>query len=352
MTLLDFDEVKGCGRVMQTFRYLEDFLGYMQAIQERSPLTIREYRYDLVLFFRFLVKSRDGKLRSKPIEEIDIGSVDEEFLRSVRLNDLYSFITYVSRERKGSPATRARKIAVLRSFFKYLKAKARILEEDPAYELETPKQVRRLPRYLSLDESQNLLDTVAETSSSSQARDTCILTLFLNCGMRLSELCGISMNDLKEDTLTVMGKGAKERTIYLNPACKEALDDWMAIRKDLKGLKDPTALFTTRIGTRISNKMVHVVVKRFIRQSGLDPARYSTHKLRHTAATLMYKYGKTDIRVLQKILGHESVSTTEIYTHVDADQLHSAVESNPLGKRRHPAGASEESGEDPENGGM
>ena len=337
---------------MQTFRYLEDYLGYMQAIQERSPLTVREYRYDLVLFFRFLVKELDDKLRAKPMEEIDISGVDEEFLRSIRLHNLYAFITYVSRERKGSPATRARKIAVLRSFFKYLKAKARILEEDPAYELETPKQVRRLPRYLSLEESQNLLDTVADTTSSSQARDTCILTLFLNCGMRLSELCGISLNDLKQETLTVLGKGAKERTIYLNSACLEALDDWLEVRNNLKGLKDPTALFTTRLGTRISNKMVQVVVKRFIRQSGLDPARYSTHKLRHTAATLMYKYGKTDIRVLQKILGHESVSTTEIYTHVDADQLHAAVESNPLSKRRHPAGVFEEAGKAQKNGGI
>ena len=338
---------------MQTFRYLEEYLGYMQAIQERSPLTVREYRYDLVLFFRYLVRARDESQKRKPIEEVDIGGVDETFLRSVQLNELYAFITYVSRERKGSPATRARKIAVLRSFFKYLKSKARILEEDPAYELETPKQVRRLPRYLSLDESQNLLNTVAGTESTTQARDTCILTLFLNCGMRLSELCGISLADLREDTLTVVGKGAKERTIYLNSACMETLDDWLAVRPKT-GLKEPNALFTTRLGTRISNKMVQVVVKRFIRQSGLDPARYSTHKLRHTAATLMYKYGKTDIRVLQRILGHESISTTEIYTHVDSDQLHTAVESNPLNRRRHPPTSSDHSPDpDPrENGGI
>ncbi len=319
---------------MDTFRHMEEFLGYLQAIQERSPLTVREYRYDLVLFFRFLLRDRDKSLQGKPIEEIDISGVDEDFLRGIRLNDLYSFITYVSRVRKGSPATRARKIATLRSFFKYLKSKARILEEDPAYELETPKQVRRLPRYLSLDESLNLLDTVAGTESASQARDTCILTLFLNCGMRLSELCGISLNDIHEDTMTVLGKGAKERTIYLNSACLEALGDWMEVRPT-QGLKDPTALFTTRLGTRISSKMVQVIVKRFIRQSGLDPARYSTHKLRHTAATLLYKYGKTDIRVLQRILGHESISTTEIYTHVDSDQLHAAVESSPMNRRRH-----------------
>lgn len=320
---------------MDTFQHLEEYLGYMQAIQERSPLTIREYRYDLVMFFRFLMREKNSAFRNKPMKDIDIGMVDAAFLRSIRLNDLYAFITYISRERKGAPATRARKIATLRSFFKYLNTKARILDEDPAYELESPKLVRRLPRYLTLDESNNLLDTAAESGSSTRVRDMCILTLFLNCGMRLSELCGINVRDIREDTLTVLGKGAKERTIYLNAACLDAIKDWIDIRPKDGRLKDPEALFTTRNGTRISSKMVQYIVKRYIRQAGLDPARYSVHKLRHTAATLMYKYGKTDIRVLQKILGHESVSTTEIYTHVDADQLHAAVESNPLNQRRH-----------------
>ncbi|NLN45335.1 MAG: tyrosine recombinase XerC [Clostridiaceae bacterium] len=320
---------------MDSFRYMEEYLGYMEAILERSPLTVREYRYDLVLFFRYLVRERDRSWRGKPLKDVDISVVDETFLQSIHLQDLYAFITYVSRVRKGSPATRARKIATLRSFFKYLKAKSRILEEDPSYELETPKLVRRLPRYLSLEESQSLLNTASESDAINQVRDTCILTLFLNCGMRLSELCGISLGDIREDTLTVLGKGAKERTIYLNPACMEALEDWLKVRPKNDKLKDPEALFTTRLGTRISSKMVQVVVKRSLRQAGLDPARYSTHKLRHTAATLMYKYGKVDIRVLQRILGHESVSTTEIYTHVDNEQLHTAVDSNPLSGRRH-----------------
>lgn len=331
---------------MDTFAYLEDYLGYMEAILERSPLTVREYRYDLVLFFRHLLHRRDPSLRDMPLKQIDISWVDADLLRSIRLSDLYAFITYISRERKGSPATRARKIATLRSFFKYLTSKARVLEEDPAYELETPKQVRRLPRYLSLDESKKLLDTAEQSPSETSVRDSCILTFFLNCGMRLSELRGISLADIHGETLTVLGKGAKERTIYLNAACLDALEAWLAVRPQT-GLKDPDALFTTRLGTRISGKMVQIVVKRALRQAGLDPARYSTHKLRHTAATLMYKYGNVDIRVLQRILGHESVSTTEIYTHVDAAQLHNAVDSNPLATYRRQADESPTGAERP-----
>jgi len=318
------------------FPILDGFLGYLQAIRGRSALTVREYRYDLQMFFRFHKRLRDPSLASTPFPETPIDDIDEAYLRSIPLNDLYAFVTWLSRDRKAAAATRARKVASLRVFFKYLKSKARLIDDDPASELDTPKLIRRLPRHLSLDESRRLLDSVSTVEPPYPERDYCILTMFLNCGLRLSELTGIDLARIRNETLTVLGKGAKERTVYLNGSCLEALDQWLAVRKDLhpKTL-DRDALFLSRRGTRISPKMVQVIVKRTIRSAGLDPARYSTHKLRHTAATLMYKYGHVDIRTLQKILGHESIVTTEIYTHVDEDQLHQAVESNPLaGERR------------------
>ena len=317
----------------ELFDVLERFLGYFQAIKARSPLTIREYRYDLVLFFRFMMRRRGQTKSDLPLEKIPVTSIDNEFLRAIQLVDFYAYITWLSQERKSAPATRARKIAALKAFFAYLKNKAFIIDVNVAAELESPKLLKRLPRHLSLEESQHLLETAAGGANELTSRDYCILTLFLNCGLRLSELCGINLANMRGDTLTVIGKGGKERTIYLNGACIEALECYKAERPK-SGLKDPGALFISRPGNRISPKTVQYLIKKYIRQSGLDPARYSVHKLRHTAATLMYKYGKVDIRALQVILGHVSVSTTEIYTHVDNEGLHHAVEQNPLNKVR------------------
>lgn len=319
--------------VEDSFIWLDQFLGYFQAIKERSSLTIKEYRYDLLLFFRFMIQRRGQAQPGQPFEEISVAGVDDAFLRSIRLTDLYAFVTWLSVERHNGPAARARRIAAIRAFFNYLKTKARVIEENVAADLETPRLMRRLPRHLSLEESQHLLQTVADTDNRWSARDYCILTFFLNCGLRLSELCGINLAVIREDTLIVLGKGGKERTIYLNAACLEALDQWLTERPRT-GLQDPQALFISRLGRRISTKTVQVLIKKYIMAAGLDPRRYSTHKLRHTAATLMYKYGKVDIRALQVILGHASVSTTEIYTHVDADNLHQAIEKNPLNQTR------------------
>lgn len=315
------------------FERLEQFLGYFQAIRERSPLTIREYRYDLILFFRFLIHKRGLNNPETPFEDIDISSIDDDFLRSVKLTDFYAYMTWLSRERRCGPSTRARKTASLRAFFRYLKHKAFVLEENPAVELEAPRQLRQLPRHLSLDESRQLLETADDSENPYSARDVCILTFFLNCGLRLSELCGINVSDIREDTLVVLGKGGKERTIYLNGACIDALNNWLEERPKT-GLKTPDALFVSRLRQRISPKTVQRLLKQYLLAAGLDPKRYSVHKLRHTAATLMYQYGKVDIRALQQILGHSSIATTEIYTHLNDDSLHRAVEQNPLNQVR------------------
>jgi site-specific recombinase XerD len=260
---------------------------------------------------------------------IQIDDVDETLISTITSDDLFVFMIYLSRERKSSSATRARKAATLKSFFRYLYQKRKIISEDPSYELDSPKIGTRLPKYLNLDESINLLQTASDSSSKSNKRDYCMLTFFLNCGIRLSELQGINISDIHENTLTVIGKGNKERTIYLNAACMAAMIEWME-KRPKEGLKEPDALFVSRLGDRISHQMIQNIVKKKLYEAGIDTKIYSVHKLRHTAATLMYKYGQVDIRSLQTILGHASVATTQIYTHVDDQSLHDAVSKNPL----------------------
>lgn len=328
--MTDKDKTTNCRR-------LEDFLGYFQSIRERSPATIREYRYDLTLFLRFLLSRKLNLPDDQEWEKIDLSLADDDFLREVTLSDLYLYITWLSTERKNTAPTRSRHISAIRSFFHYLTTKINILPENPAANLEMPKQLRRLPRYLSLEDSINLLAAVEETDERYRSRDYCIITLFLNCGIRLSELCGINISDIREDTIVVMGKGGKERTIYLNGACLAAINDYYPDKRIKPKDSDKDALFISRLGKRIGARAVQNIIRNNMAAAGIDPKRYSTHKLRHTAATLMYQYGQVDIRNLQMILGHESVATTEIYTHTSQDALHDAVEKNPLSVvRRHP----------------
>lgn len=314
-----------------TFPILEQYLRYMQAVQEKSPLTIKEYKYDLLLLFRFLKLDRGHvKLDDETaFEDISISDIDEKFLNSISSDDLFAFMIFLSRERKASSATRARKVATMKSFFKYLFQKKRIIKDDPSYDLETPRRAKRLPKYLNLEQSRNLLSAAEASTSEFAERDYCIVTLFLNCGMRLSELRNIDLSDISDDTLRVVGKGNKERTIYLNDACLRALEDYYPVRDTMKK-KDKEALFLSSRGTRISAPMIQNIIKRLFTASGIDASSYSVHKLRHTCATLMYKYGQVDIRTLQAILGHQSVATTQIYTHVDEESLHDAVSKNPL----------------------
>ncbi|HOA56243.1 MAG: tyrosine recombinase XerC [Acetivibrionales bacterium] len=305
---------------------LMDFLSYMQTIRGRSANTVKVYFYDLRVFFRFMKLRRNLVDENTEFEDIRINDIDIDFIRTVTLSDLYAFMAYVSNDRDNSSYARARKVSSLKSFFKYLTFKAKLLDHDPAAELESPKIMKRLPRYLNIEESKQLLSSV---DGKFTERDYAIITLFLNCGLRLSELVGINISNIKGSVLTVIGKGNKERSIPLNQACMKAIEDYMKVRP-VDGVKDRNALFLSNRRRRISKESVQKIVKKYIRAAGLDPERYSTHKLRHTAATLMYKYGNVDIRSLQELLGHESISTTQIYTHLDSSQLRTAVDSNPL----------------------
>jgi site-specific recombinase XerD len=309
--------------------FLQDFLTYIETIQGKSPKTVSEYTYDLRLFFRYLARKKGLFDIKKPLEEVKITELDSAFLSSITLSDLYSFMNYINTQRNDKSVTRSRKVAAIKSFFKYAQSKAGLIKTNPASELESPKIAKTLPRYLDLDESIKLLDSI---SGKNKLRDYCIITLFLNCGMRLSELVGINLSNIKDDTLTVIGKGNKERTIYLNDACLDALKKYEEVRPIIENEQE--ALFLSERKRRISPKTVQYTVKKYIETAGLDKKKYSTHKLRHTAATLMYSYGDVDIKVLQEILGHESVATTEIYTHVNNKRLKEAVKKNPLGKKK------------------
>ena len=315
---------------------LRDFLSYHETIKAHSKRTVDEYFLDLRNFFRYLKQIRDPQLADKALDEIDIMDVDLDFVASVTLTDIYGYMTYLSRDRiqhQNSPnsdyglnaASRARKIATIRSFYNYLTNKMHLLRENPVKDIDSPKLKKTLPKYLTLDESLQLLNSV---DGKNQERDYCILTLFLNCGLRISELVGLNLNDIQDDALRVLGKGNKVRIIYLNDACQDAIKRWLAVRRPITG-RDANALFLSSQNERISRSTAHAMVKKRLGEAGIDASQYSSHKLRHTAATLMLQNG-VDVRAVQEVLGHDHLNTTEIYTHIDNESLRVAAKANPL----------------------
>ena len=320
--------------------FLNEFLDYSSAILNKSVNSIKEYNYDIAYFLKFIkyyfhMVNID---ENHDIKSISICDLTLDTIEKIKLDDIHAFLRYLKDTYHSKPATLARKSSTIRIFFHYLCNKSKKIPTNPAQDLESPKLDKRLPRYLSLEQSKDLLSTVQNEEVShgnhdNHERNFAIITLFLNCGMRLSELVGINIKDIdfSECKLNVIGKGNKERAIYLNKACIDAINVYLAVRPK-EGIKfdSKDALFLSERKERISNRTVQYVVKEEFRLAGIDQRKYSVHKLRHTAATLMYKYGNVDIRALQELLGHESIATTEIYTHVDNDQIRAAVESNPL----------------------
>ena len=304
------------------------YLNYLSAIKSKSELTVLEYASDLRMFFRYLKLSRGLVDKKTPFDEIGISDLTDDIIFNITLNDAYAFLAYCRNERNNNNNARARKAVAIKRFYRYLEVNS-FIEKSPVMHLESPQTKRALPKYLSLEQSIALLDSV---DGPFKERDYCILTLFLNCGLRLSELVGINLSHIKDDnTLRVLGKGNKERTVYLNNACVSAISDYMKVRP-ADGLYDRDALFISKQKKRISRQMVQKIVEGYLEKSGLAGMGFSTHKLRHTAATLMYQYGNVDPLQLKEILGHENLSTTEIYTHVYSEQLRDAVDSNPLNK--------------------
>ena len=314
----------------QNPEFLNEFLDYTTTILNKSPNTIKEYNYDLAMFLKFIMV-HFKETSEDDFTKINISNFNKEILKKIRLPDIHAFLYYLKSNHNCKATTLSRKTSCLRVFFRYLR-KFNLIDINPAQDLETPKLEKRLPKYLSLDDSKKLLSVVNEEDRNKE-RDYAIFTIFLNCGIRLSELVGINIKniDFSECKLNVIGKGNKERTIYLNKACINAINSYLKVRPR-DGVKHDSrdALFLSERRERISNRTVQYIVKRDLQKAGLDVNKYSVHKLRHTAATLMYQYGNTDIRALQELLGHESIATTQIYTHVNNEQVRNAVESNPL----------------------
>ena len=302
------------------------YLNYLMSIKAKSELTVLEYGSDLRLFFRYISLIKGLCDKSTPFDEINISLLSNDIIYNVTLEDAYSFLAYCRKERNNDTNARARKVVAIKRFYKYLEINGYIKNNRIAF-LESPQTKRGLPKYLSLEQSVMLLQSV---EGKFKERDYCILTLFLNCGLRLSELIGINISHIKDNnTLVVLGKGNKERTIYLNNACLSAIKSYMAVRP-VDGVKDRDALFISNQKRRISRQSVQKMVEAYLKKCGLDGMGFSTHKLRHTAATLMYQHGNVDPLQLKEILGHENLSTTEIYTHIHNEQLKKAVDSNPL----------------------
>ncbi len=302
------------------------YLTYLSGIKSKSELTVLEYGSDLRMFFRFLKRHKGLVDSSVNFDEIIIADLNDDIILNVSLGDAYAFLAFCRNERNNDNNARARKAVAIKRFYRYLEINGKIPKNEIAF-LESPQTKKSLPKYLTLDQSVKLLNSV---DGKNKERDYCILTMFLNCGLRLSELVSINISHIRDNnTLVVLGKGNKERVIYLNNACLRAIEDYMKVRP-ADAVKDRDALFLSNRKTRISKESVQKMVERYLNKIGLGGQGYSTHKLRHTAATLMYQHGNVDPLQLKEILGHENLSTTEIYTHIQDEQLKQAVDSNPL----------------------
>lgn len=307
--------------------FLNNYLVHLKVIRMLSERTIQEYYFDIHLFLKYIHKNNIDS--ENDVDDINIRNMTTDELKKISVKDIYNFIFYVSDERNNKKRSRSRKISSLRSFFKYITKVEHITEYDPTRDIDMPSPKMALPKFLSLNESMCLLEAADNGDSR---RDYCIITLLLNCGMRLSELIGINVQDIDffENRIRILGKGNKERIIYLNKACIDALESYLEIRnQNPKAVNEP-ALFISNRNNRISKRRVQQIVENTIKNAELDGKGFTTHKLRHTAATLMYQYGGADILTLKELLGHSSISTTEIYTHLDSEQVRSAVEENPL----------------------
>lgn len=317
---------------------LRDFLTYHETIKGQSQLTISEYYLDLRMFLRFMKLMRSDMPIHAKLDAIDIRDVDLKFIEEIETSDIFDFLSYLASDRVANPdsaapeygisaSSRARKLSAIKSFYKYLTVRTKLLQENPVADLEYPKLRKSLPKYLTLEQSAKLLSSVSGTN---EKRDYAILMIFLNCGIRRSELVGLNVTDVYEDRLRVVGKGNKERFVYFGTPCRKAIDAYMEVRKNLV-LTDNRALFGSRNGNRISVTAVHRLVEKALLQAGLDATQFSAHKLRHTAATMMLS-GGVDVKTVQEVLGHENLNTTQIYTHIENTELKIAAQANPLSK--------------------
>ena len=315
-------------------QYLKEFLYYMQTIKGLSARTVEAYYIDLNLFFRYICQKRFGVIDNESLDKVKIDNLNMDTLSTISQSDILDFLYFTMNVRGNSAASRARKLSSLRGFFKYMVQKTHQLEYNPCENIELPQNKKRLPKYLTLEQCMELLSSI---DSKFATRDYCIVMLFLNCGMRLSELVSIDIKDIRDDSLRIIGKGNKERTVYLNAGCLTAIDEYLKERNSIVSPTVEPALFISATRkTRLTTRGVQQIIEKSLKSAGLDGMGFSTHKLRHTAATLMHRSGGADMLALKEILGHEHVSTTEIYTHLSDEALMRAAKSSPLSTFKKP----------------
>ena len=317
---------------------LIDYLNYLKSIKGLSSSTIKEYEYDLITFIEFEIirkiysGDKDSYLKNFNFTKIN-SYIDSKFFEQMSMQDFYAFLSYLDNDKNDSATTRSRKISAIKSFYKYMYNEIEIIDTNNATKLANPKISQRQPVYLTLAETEVLLNEInKEKNEFLRSRDLAMVFTFLTTGMRLSELVSIDLSDVNKDSFNIIGKGNKERTVYLTKNCLDLINSYIIIRSDYLKDDNINALFISTRKNRISNRAVQATIDKYLKKSGFDTSIYSTHKLRHTAATLMYKYGDVDIRALKDILGHASVSTTQIYTHLDDEDLKNAINKNPLSK--------------------
>lgn len=321
---------------------LKDFIFYIEIVLGKSKSTTYEYLLDMQNFFRYMKFKKNNLNKTTLLHEIPINDIELPFVASITTTDIYDYLYYCREIRKNGPRSVSRKMSTLRTYFKYMTVKTHQIEINPMEKVESPTLKKTLPKHLTLEESTELLSVIRESR-----RDYAIITIFLNCGLRLAELVSMNLKDISNDYAVITGKGNKQRTIFLNPACRSAINDYLAYERPKEGLQDPEALFISRNKRRISRRAVQNIVEKYLHLAGLDGQHLSTHKLRHTAATLMHRYGNIDIRVLQDVLGHENLGTTQIYVHVDDAQVKEASMKNPLSKVKRKPLLSEDSPAEP-----
>ncbi len=332
-----------------------DYVRYLEVIAGKSANTAFSYYCDLRNFSRFMKRRRGMAPEDAIMQDIDPKGLDTAFWGSVTKEDVYEYLFFLNQSCGNKKSSTARRLASLHGFYDYLVNHASRLQFDPTAAVRPPKQDKVLPKYLTADQAYELLDSTRFQSDFPE-RDYCMVVLFLNCGMRLAELVGMNLEDvdLSQRQIRLFGKGHKERMVYLNDACVEALDLYLQKRGSVEGLspKERAVFITRRRRDRISNRRVEQLITGAMKAAGLKG--FSTHKLRHTAATLMYQTGSVDILTLKQLLGHSSVGTTQIYTHLQDAQVRAAVEANPLGTAKKSASASkaDKADAEEESGGM
>ena len=316
-------------------QFLQDYAMYNTAIKGISEKTICEYLLDIRTFFRYITcENQNINVEEADFDKISISNLTLDDAKAIRDTDIIKFLVFAKTTRVNSATTRMRKISALRSLYNYLCNKRHYFEDNPTIYIDRPKAAKTLPKFMSYDECMTLLHTIRnDIDSPTNARDFAIIVLFLNTGMRLSELTGLDLQSFSPDltSVKVRGKGNKERLIYLNDFAMSAIKEYLEVRLDPKYVRtSDKAFFLSSREQRISAKTVQWMAHKYFDLSGLGNRGLSVHKLRHTAATLMYQHGKVDIRILKDLLGHEQLNTTQIYTHVVNENLEQAVSQNPL----------------------